>query len=213
MEYLLAPFTGPVDVAAAVLFVLVFPVYHGLYPLLSRRRLRHTPLVRLDRYRRSWIEQTLARGTILDAVQQTRNLTMANTLLASSALIMMGFTANTIVTGAFVHRDIMIGKLVYLTVALAIAFSYFVAALRYLGQFNLTIGADPKVIDAEEGSAVDYFSDLIGRASHRYTLGIRTFYCAFPLFLWLFSPWLFLLVNAAWGVKLIVFQDFGRRRR
>lgn len=90
------------------------------------------------------------------------------------------------------------------------AFSYYMSALRRLGQFNLVIGADPALVDTEEGSMVDYLTALINKASNRYTLGVRSFFSAFPLFAWLFDSWMFLGLTLFFGIKFIGFQDFAR---
>ncbi|MEJ2343044.1 MAG: DUF599 family protein [Gemmatimonadales bacterium] len=82
-------------------------------------------------------------------------------------------------------------------------------SLRHLGHFNLVIGADPDVVREVEGSPVEYFSTLINRASNRYTLAVRCFYSASPLFLWLFDAWFFIALTLFWGIKFIGFQDFA----
>ena len=229
IEQWLAPFRNPLDLVGFALFVLVFPVYHGIYPYLMRVFPNQAAKTRMDLFRRSWIEGLLERRDYLLAAQQTRNLTMVNSLLASSALILMGVTANMLLNLPQVSSDLtdsrtwamrpelVSGKLLLLITVFGVAFAYCMNSLRHLGHFNLVIGADPAVLDAEEGSSVDYFATLINRASNRYTLGVRCLYSASPLFLWLFDTWLFLGLTLFWGVKFIGFQDFahvlrGRRR-
>ena len=85
---------SPVDVIGLALYVLVFPVYHGLYPLAAKRSPHGTAKGRMDIMRRSWIEGLIERREIVAAAQQTRNLTMMNSLLGSAALILLGMTAN-----------------------------------------------------------------------------------------------------------------------
>jgi uncharacterized membrane protein len=229
IEQWLGLFRTPVDTVGLILFVLVFPVYHGSYRYLMLLFPNQAAKTRMDLFRRSWIEGLLERRDYLLAAQQTRNLTMVNSLLASSALILMGVTANMLLnlsqvsaelseTRAWVLRPELVGaKLLLLITVFGVAFAYCMNSLRHLGHFNLVIGADPAVLDAEEGSSVDYFATLINRASNRYTLGVRCLYSASPLFLWLFDPWLFLGLTLFWGVKFIGFQDFAhvlnRRRR
>jgi uncharacterized membrane protein len=225
LDQWLGLFEHPLDVAALALFVVLFPVYHALYPLIIRRMPQRTAKGRLDRLRRSWIEGILERRDIITAAQQTRNLTMVNSLLASSSLILMGVTANILVRLAEVSEDlpypqgwegktdVMAGKLLLLIVVFAVAFAYSMTCLRHLGHFNLVIGADPKVIDEQEGNAVDYLTSLINRGSNRYTLAVRTLYSASCLFLWLFDPWLFIACTLFWGIKFIFFQDFVAYRR
>ena len=91
-------FQEPLDVWGFALYLLIFPIYHGLYPLaLMRFFPRQASKTRFDRFRRSWIEGIVERKDFLMAAQQTRNLTMVNVFLASSSLILTGFTANVLV--------------------------------------------------------------------------------------------------------------------
>lgn len=224
----LALFASPLDTAGFILFVLVFPVYHALYPLLVMASPSRTAKARFDVLRRSWIEGLLDREDYVVAAQQTRNLTMVNTLLASSSLILMGFTANLLVRS----RDLLgtttlpqglqvdptgqaatgqAEKLLLLIVVFGVAFGYCMTSLRHLGHFNLVVGADRKLIESYEGSASDYLAGLINRASSRYTLATRSLYSASPLFLWLFDTWLFVAITLFWGIKFIFFQDFADR--
>lgn len=222
-------FEDPVDTLGFVLFLLVFPIYHAVYPYLIRLFPSHAAKVRVDLFRRSWIEGLLERHDIIAAAQQTRNLTMVNSLLASSSLILMGVTANVLfrlpefsqvltAPERFTrHPDIQAVKLFLLIVVFAVAFAYCMTSLRHLGHFNLVIGADPEVIRRHEGPPVEYFTALINRASNRYTLAVRCLYSASPLLVWLFDQWFFIGLTLFWSIKFIGFQDFahllGRRER
>jgi uncharacterized membrane protein len=215
-------FQTRLDIVGFGLYLLVFPVYHGLYPILAKNSPHGTAKGRMDLLRRSWIEGLVERRDIVAAAQQTRNLTMMNSLLGSAALILLGMTANALLTYPKVaaqvahpenwdlHPGAVSAKLFLLILVFSVAFSYYMSALRRLGQFNLVIGADPALIEAEEGPAVDYLTALINKASNRYTLGVRAFFSAFPLFAWLFDPWLFLILTVFFGAKFAGFQDFAR---
>jgi uncharacterized membrane protein len=208
---LLDAFTRPLDTVAFALWALVFPVYHQIYPRLPRWLPGRTMAEQVDTLRRSWIARLLATNDIVAAAHQTRNLNMVNTFLASSCVILIGFAANMVV-----GRDVppplpTFARVVLIIILLAVAFSYFVNSLRHLGHFTLTIGADPALVDRLHGSATDYFCNMIARASLRYTQGLRTLYSVFPLFLWLYDPWLFLTVTAIWALWFLA-QDFPRRR-
>ena len=215
-------FQEPLDLVGFVLFLLVFPIYHGIYPWLMSLFPDRAAKTRVDLYRRSWIERLVREEDILLATQQTRNLTMVNTLLASSALILMGFTANVLIQAPRFSLDLPIAadalvahpaaqpvKLLLLIVVFGAAFAYCMTSLRHLGHFNVVIGADAHVIELYEGSAVDYLSALINRASNRYTMAVRCLYSASPLFFWLFDTRLFVGVTLFWGLRFIVFQDFA----
>jgi uncharacterized membrane protein len=103
-------------------------------------------------------------------------------------------------------------KLYLLIVVFVLTFTFCMAALRHLGNFGLLLGADPKVVREQIGPPVKYFSSLINRASHRHTLGVRSFYAAVPLFVWLFDSKLFLFLTLFWGLRFAVFQDLGTYR-
>lgn len=212
----------PLDAIGLVLFLLVFPIYHGSYPWLMSLFPDRAAKTRVDLYRRSWIERLVREEDILLAAQQTRNLTMVNTLLASSALILMGFTANMLIQAPTFSLDLPLAraaagahptaqpvKLLLLIVVFGTAFAYCMTSLRHLGHFNVVIGADADVIERYEGSAVDYLSALINRASNRYTLAVRCLYSASPLFFWLFDTRLFVGVTLFWALRFIAFQDFA----
>ncbi len=216
------------DIIGLAVYLAVFPVYHGLYPLLAKASPHRTAKGRMDIMRRSWIEGLVERRDIVAGAQQTRNLTMMNSLLGSASLILLGMTANVLLTYPKVasevahpeswdlHPGAVSAKLYLLILVFAVAFSYYMAALRRLGQFNLVIGADPDLIDREEGSTVDYLTALINKASNRYTLGVRAFFSAFPLFAWLFDSWVFLILTLFFAAKFVGFQDFAhlvKRRR
>lgn len=209
----------PLDIVGFALFALAFPIYHGLYPWLMRLFPDHAAKVRFDLLRRSWIEGIVARREIVVAAQQTRNLTMVNSLLGSSSLILMGVTAN-IMIGRMSGEPMLPNdwgidprttnvKLLLLIAVFAVAFAYCMTALRHLGHFNLVIGADPQLVEEMEGSSTDYFSALINRASTRYTLAVRCLYSASPLFMWLFDTWMFIALTLFWSIKFVGFQDFA----
>lgn len=221
MQAWLSPFHSAWDVAGFVLFLLVFPIYHAVYPWVAHRLPARTARGRIDALRKSWIERLIARGDVVTAAQQTRNLTMVNSILVSSALILLGITTNLLVrlpeiesrlphpSDWDVHPGALRVKLYLLIVVFATAFSFCMTALRHLGHFVLVIGADPDLVSSHFGSAVEYFADLINRASHRYTLGVRSFYAAFPVLAWLFDSRLFVLLTVLWGLKFMGFQDFA----
>ncbi len=222
MQEWLSPFQSAWDVTGFALFLLVFPIYHTVYPWIASRQPSRTARGRIDDLRRSWIERLIARGDVVMAAQQTRNLTMVNSILVSSALILLGITSNLLIrlpefegraphpSDWDAHPGALRVKLYLLIVVFAIAFSFCMTALRHLGHFVMVIGADPDLVERHFGSAVEYFSDLINKASHRYTLGVRSFYAAFPLLAWLFDSRLFVLLTLFWALKFVVFQDFRR---
>lgn len=223
MNQWLSLIESPIDLLGFILFLLVFPIYHGIYPWLIRVASSKAARLRFDLLRESWITGLIERRDILAAAQQSRNLTMVNSVLVSSSLILMGLIANVLVQlpklsnhgltppGWISSPDAVRMKLYFLIFVLAAAFSYFMTSLRHLGHFVLVIGADPHLVKEQKGSPVKYFSSLINRASYRYTLGVRYLYSALALFGWLFDPWLFIAVILFFAAKFIGFQDFTHK--
>ncbi len=209
LDWLTAPFERPADVLGFALWVVVFPLYHTLYPQFARWMPGRTMAEQVDTLRRSWIARVLANMDIVAAAHQTQNLNTVNTFLASSAVILIGFAANMVV-GSTPLENAEVARVVLVMMLLAVAFAHFVSSLRHIGHFTLTIGADPALVDRLHGSAADYFGGILARASLRYTQGVRTLYSVFPLFLWLFDPWLFAVVTVLWAIWFVA-QDFPRR--
>jgi uncharacterized membrane protein len=211
---------NPADLAGAILFLLVFPIYHGLYPVLLPHFGNRATKVHIDPLRRSWIIGILERQDIVLAVQQTRNLSMVNSLLASSSLILMGLCANLLIrgpgdlTGAsspftwIANTQAVPAKVFLLMLVFAVSFGYCMASLRHLGHFTLVIGADPESIALHQGDPIEYLSGLINRASNRHTLAVRSLYSASPLLVWIFDTPSFILLTLLWASKFVIFQDF-----
>jgi len=132
-------FQSSVDVVGFALYLLVFPIYHGLYPILASSSPHGTAKGRMDLLRRSWIEGLVQHRDIVVAAQQTRNLTMMNSLLGSASLILLGMTANALLTYPKVpaqvahpeswdlHPGAVSAKLYHLILVFAVAFSYYMA--------------------------------------------------------------------------------------
>lgn len=211
---------GPVDLFAVILYIIVFPVYHGLYPILMTRVGGRAAKTHIDPLRRSWIAGLIERRDIVLAAQQTRNLTMVNSLLASSSLILMGVCANLLIRGpgesmvldspfAWITNPAAVAAKVFvLMVVFAVSFGYCMTSLRHLGTFTLVVGADPEVIRQHQGDPVDYLTGLVNRASNRHTLAVRALYSASPLLVWIFDTPTFILLTLFWALKFMVFQDF-----
>ena len=217
----LAPFESLWDWVGVVLYVLVFPVYHLAYHFTAAGTSKTTRRDRFDALRESWIQRLLDGDQVTVAAQQTRNLTMVSSILVSASLILLGITANMLVRVPQLEQNLphsdLLGlhpnalrlKLYCLIVVFVAAFSFCMTALRYLGNFVLAIGADPAVIEEHFGSAVGFLSGLVNTASHRYTLGVRSFYAAFPLMGWLFDSRLFVFLTSFWALRFFTARHFG----
>lgn len=132
------------------------------------------------------------------AVQTLRNWTMASTFLASTAIIIglgifnLALTADkqgelSLLVGplSIDHPTLWTAKLVILGIDFLFAFFNFTLAVRYYNHTGFMIN-----IPIDDVS-VDGVIKILDRGGTHYTLGMRGYYLAIPLALWLFGPlWL-----------------------
>jgi uncharacterized membrane protein len=178
----------------------------GGYHLVLWRRVRRRPLATafgLARYTRTrWVALVMAERRDILGVQTLRNWTMAATFLASTAmLIALGIlsVAATTERAAEVARLLTFFggagaafwqlKLLLLALGFLFAFFNFALALRYFNHagFALALPAD-----GDAHVTADDVAQGLNRGVLHYTLGMRAYYLAVPLALWLFGPELLL---------------------
>lgn len=181
--------------------LLALLVYHAhLY-----HRLRHDPLGTTQglaaRARTLWVQAMMRDGRDILAVQTLRNWTMAASFLASTAILIglgifnLAVTADkqgelSLLIGHFGsgHPGIWIGKLILLGIDFLFAFFNFTLAIRYYNHTCFLINLPP---DLQSEITVGDVAGILDRGGIHYTLGMRAYYLAIPLALWLFGPlWL-----------------------
>jgi uncharacterized membrane protein len=190
IEYGLSP--------AALLLLVIYHLY--LY-----RKVRSDPLVTSlglsARARALWVRATMRDGRDILAVQTLRNWTMAATFLASTAILIGLGIFNLAVTAdkqgelsllisqfGSAHPGLWIGKLVLLGVDFLLAFFNFTLAVRAYNHTCFLINLPP---DMTGEITVEDVTGILDRGGTHYTLGMRAYYLAIPLALWLFGPlWL-----------------------
>lgn len=176
------------------------------YHLLLYRRIRSDPLSTsqglAQRTRVLWVRAIIKGGKDILAIQTLRNWTMSATFLASAAILIGLGILNIAVTadkqGALSlqlmsefgsgHPGMWIGKLILLSADFLFAFFNFMLAVRYYNHTGFMIN-----LPAEDNSEihVDDVIEILNRGGSHYTLGMRGYYLAIPLALWLFGPlWL-----------------------
>ena len=170
------------------------------------RKMRSDPMstsVGLARRTRAlWVHTMITGGKDILAVQTLRNWTMAATFLASAAILIGLGIFNLAVTadkqgdlsrliGPFssVHPGFWLAKLITLGVDFLFAFFNFTLAVRYYNHTSLMINLP---ISAETEITVEDVVEILDRGGRHYTLGMRAYYLAIPLALWLIGPLWFL---------------------
>jgi len=172
--------------------------YHGLLWLALRRRPLTTAIGRNRAQREAWVERVMEREADLLAVQSLRNWTMTATFLASTAILVgLGILqfvfaaeqqlAHTLLTSgaAPIARGVGTLKLLLLASLFLGAFFAFTQTLRLLNHQVFALGAPASAARAA------VVADL-ATAANWFTLGMRGFYLALPVALWLFGAGWFL---------------------
>lgn len=150
--------------------------------------------------RTAWVERIMEEGRDILAIQTLRNSTMAATLMASTAvLLIMGILnmlANADKIGPTLHvlnswgsrePGMWIFKLLVLIVNFFIAFFSFSLAVRGYNHVGYLINVPPNAPE-RHGVTVGIVAHHLNRSSDYNSLGMRTYYFSVPLVLWLFGP-------------------------
>lgn len=110
------------------------------------------------------------------AVQTIRNNIMASTLMATTTI-----TIGSLIS-VFVSSTSSTGKYRYIVLCFLVAFLCNVQSIRYYAHASFLVA-----LPAGEGRK-DYLAGILNRGSLFWSLGLRAFYFAIPLFLWIFGP-------------------------
>jgi len=177
--------------------------YQLLHLLEVRCWRRRTTLGRNTHARARWPRSIMARRADILAVQTLRNWTMAATFLASTAIVIaLGILSfaltyegldelNNIfhLVGVRSHKLAVIKALLVVFVFL-VAFVSFSLSVRFYNHagflLNLPQEGQASLLDAEAAMRA------LGRGASAYNLGMRCYYVAIPLSLWLLGPIWFL---------------------
>ena len=172
------------------------------YQLRLRRHIRKRPDMTVQgmnaQARAAWVNRVMSEGRDILAVQTFRNSTMAATLLASTAVILILAILNMLggadKISSVLHQintwgsrepGMWIFKLMLLVVDFFVAFFAFALAVRGYHHAGYLINVPLK---GDHGVSPDTVIKTLTRASHYYSVGMRTYYLSVPLTLWLFGP-------------------------
>lgn len=148
-----------------------------------------------------WVQTVMSGGKDILAIQTLRNWTMAATFMASTAILIglgifnLAVTADqqgelAQVAGQFSNNrpGLWLSKLILLGGDFLFAFFNFTLAVRY---FNHTAFMINLPTDASSRLQIADVVAILDRGGTHYTIGMRCYYLAFPLTLWLIGPlWL-----------------------
>ena len=181
--------------------ILLLVAYHLYLFHKTRHKPTSTSQGLARRTRALWVESIMKNNKDILAVQTLRNWTMASTFLASTAIIIglgifnLALTADkqgelSLLIGPLSvdHPVLWTAKLVLLGIDFLIVFFNFTLAVRYYNHTGFMINLPT---DEDSGVSVENVIKILDRGGTHYTLGMRGYYLAIPLALWLFGPlWL-----------------------
>lgn len=202
--YNLLPYQN--DVLSFALSALLLLSYH----LLLRRKERRDPAYTVQAVNRiaraAWVENIMAGGKDILAVQTLRNSTMAATFLASTAvLLVIGVLTlsgqgdkletawHTLNIFGAKHAELWIIKLLMLVIDFFFAFFSFSMSIRIFNHVGYMINVPLSM--NHKSITPDHVAIHLNRAGWFYWMGMRAYYFAVPLLFWLFGPHLMLLAT------------------
>lgn len=211
----------PIHTSLIALGFIILLVYH-FYLL---RRLKQRPLTtsigRARRLLTLWTEMIMTSGQkeIL-AVQTLRNWTMAASFLASTAIVICLGTLNLAVTSEghskmsqllnmaeMTNETYWLIKLMFLASDFFLAFFNFTLAIRSYNHAGFMLNVPLSKHIVPEPEALQFVAATLKRGANHYTLGMRAYYLAVPLSLWLFGA-LWLCLGASLLVVVMFHVDF-----
>jgi uncharacterized membrane protein len=182
---------------------LILIAYHLYWIYLIHKKPLSTSVGITNHLRGHWVESIMETRRDILAVQTLRNWVMSSSFLASTGiLICLGLLSvasspekmaeitpslNELVRE---HRVIWLFKLMVLIVDFFFIFFSFCLAIRYFNHVNFMINVPSSLAHK---ITPEYITDILNNGMMHYTMGMRGYYFAVLLFLWLFGPiWMFI---------------------
>ena len=186
------------EIMLVLLAAIVTLAYHlHLYSKVRREPLK-TAIGITNHARQMWVKGVIRDRRDIMAVQTLRNQVMAATFLASTAiLISLGLFSAAFRPGVFSeisHALNLLGaknetlwmfKLMLLAIIFFITFFNFTLAIRYYNHAGFMINTFEQNDSTVSEEAV---TQVVNHGALHYTIGMRGFYLAVPMALWLFGP-------------------------
>ena len=184
----------------------------GVYQWRLGRRTRQTPAMTVQginaQARAAWVKRVVDENRDVLAVQTFRNSTMAATLMASTAVILilgiLNMLGNLDKLSTILHElntwgaresGVWLFKLMLLLVDFFVAFFCFSLAVR--GYFHAGYLVNVPYDENDHNITIGRVVRVLDRASTYFSIGMRTYYFSVPLVLWLFGPLWMLIATIA----------------
>lgn len=198
------------------LSLLILAVYHFRLARLTRTKPEATSLGKANLLRAEWVRVVMLENHDILGIQTLRNWVMASTFLASTSILIniaiLNVTFQMNEASAISHSLNFLGsdsnflwmiKLLLLTILFFFAFFNFTLSVRYYNHAGFMI--DIPVNDTPD-DACRAAADIINRGAFHYFLGMRGYYLAIPMTLWLFGP-IWMLAGTIMMVFIVHYLD------
>ena len=186
---------------AATFVVLTTYHVHWLYQVRSAPLQTYRGVTK--HLRRVWVESIITDKRDILSVQTLRNWIMASSFLASTAMLIgLGLLSILVKPDHFSEipldftlifsrmKALFMVKLMLLMVHFFFAFFSFTLSIRYMNQINFMINVP---IECDPLLSPEFIANTLDAGMVHYTMGMRAFYLAVVVTLWLFGPvWMFL---------------------
>jgi uncharacterized membrane protein len=197
---------------------LLLAVYHLYWIYLIRKKPLITSTGITNHLRGHWVQHIMEEKLDILAVQTLRNWVMASSFLASTGiLICLGLLSVAAspqkiaeITPSLSelvqeHRVLWLFKLMVLIIDFFFIFFSFCLAIRYFNHVNFMINV-PSTLAHK--ITPDYITAILNNGTMHYTMGMRGYYLAVLLFLWLFGP-IWMLIGTV--IMVIVLYHLDRK--
>lgn len=178
-------------------------LYHLYWIYLIRKKPLQTSVGITNHLRGHWVEHIMENKLDILAVQTLRNWVMTSSFLASTGIIIcLGLLSVAVSPQKMAeitprldelvreHRVFWLFKLMVLIIDFFFIFFSFCLAIRYFNHVNFMINV-PSTLAHK--ITPDYITNILNTGMMHYTMGMRGYYLAVLLFLWLFGPiWMLL---------------------
>lgn len=162
----------------------------------------------LARYRRAWMREAYGRDPRIMDAALIGNLMQSATFFSSTTLLILGASFALLGTverstevvevmrnlpfATRVSQDLVESKVLVMTLVFVYAFMRFTWSLRQFNLVNIMVGAFPASRErlVPDDRMIETASRLNELAGVNFAQGLRAYYYAVPLLLWLVNPWL-----------------------
>jgi uncharacterized membrane protein len=206
-----SPWPEIIMTGAAFIILLLYHV-HLVYQI--HRAPLSTSFGLTSRLRREWVQMVMEEKRDILAVQTLRNWVMASSFLASTAILIglgaLSVAFKTDKIGQISHALNLFGsrneavwliKVMVLSTDFLFAFFNFTLSIRYYNHASYALNVSPSDDPIVTYEAV---AKIINHGTTHYTLGMRGYYFAVPLTLWLFGP--FWMLGGAIFMTFILYK-------